>query len=208
MSLSLRAADRHRVHPAGVGVSEVEIPVAEAEDTTTDVTTEVAHAQWAEAARELLVEAAGRYHHVITVKDLAASVQERTGLEATRRAHHWIDDVLALVAADCAARGEPNLTSLCVNAQGSVGGGYVPGATDAGEEPVDSDDHAAVARLACYTYFEARGLPADGGIAILTPRLSASRSRLRKAALDARVLDTCPTCYLVLPAQGGCNNCD
>jgi hypothetical protein len=31
---------------------------------------------------------------------------------------------------------------------------------------------------------------------------------MRKAALDARVLDTCPTCYLVLPAQGGCNNCD
>ena len=75
-------------------------------------------------------------------------------------------------------------------------------------DPVDGDDHAAVERLACYTYFGARGLPADGGVAVLTARLSASRSRMRKAALDARVLDTCPTCYLVLPAQGGCNNCD
>ncbi len=185
-----------------VGVTAIEVPP---DDTRDDVTTEVAHALWAEAARELLIEAAGRYHHVVTVKDLAAFVQEQTGLEATRRAHHWIDDVLALVAADCAARGEPNLTSLCVNAQGSVGGGYVPGAD---EGPVDSDDHAAVARLACYTHFDARGLPADGGVASLTPRLSASRSRVRKAALDARVLDTCPTCFLVLPAQGGCNNCD
>ncbi len=188
-----------------VGVSDIGIPP---DDTRDDVTTEVAHAQWAEAARELLIEAAGRYHHVVTVKDLAAGAQERTGLEATRRAHHWIDDVLARVAADCAARGEPNLASLCVNAQGSVGDGYVPGDPAAGQGPVDSDDDAAMARLACYTHFEARGLPADGGVAVLTPRLSASRSRLRKAALDARVLDTCPTCYLELPAQGGCNNCD
>jgi hypothetical protein len=180
-----------------------------ADGATTDVTTEVAHATWAEAARELLIEAAGRYHHVITVKDLAAEAQERTGVVATRRAHHWIEDVLALVAAECAARGEPNLTSLCVNAQGSVGGGYVPAVSAAaGKGSVDADDHAAVERLACYTYFGARGLPADGGVAVLTAQLSASRSRLRKAALDARVLDTCPTCYLVLPAQGGCNNCD
>ena len=177
-----------------------------ADEATTDVTTEVAHAAWAEAARELLIESARRYHHVITTKDLAAGAQERTGLVATRRAHHWIADVLALVAAECAARGEPNLTSLCVNAQGSVGGGYLPVGTDA--DPVDADDHAAVERLACYAYFGAPGLPADGGVAVLTARLSASRSRLRKAALDARVLDTCPTCYLVLPAQGGCNNCD
>jgi hypothetical protein len=201
-------ADRYRDHPAGVGVNDVEVPEAAVEDTT-DVSADVAHALWAEAARELLIDAARRYHHVVTVKALAAEVQERTAMVATRRAHHWIDDVLGLVAEECVARGEPNLTSLCVNAQGSVGGGYVPAVTTAaGEGPVDADDHAAVERLACYTYFGARGLPADGGVAVLTAQLSASRSRLRKAALDARELDTCPTCYLVLPAQGGCNNCD
>lgn len=189
-------------------MNDVEVPEAAAEDTT-DVSADVAHALWAEAARELLIDAARRYHHVITVKDLAAQAQERTAVVATRRAHHWIAEVLALVAAECATRGEPNLTSLCVNAQGSVGAGYVPAVrAAAGEGPVDVDDHAAVERLACYTYFGARGLPADGGVAVLTAQLSASRSRLRKAALEARVLDTCPTCYLVLPAQGGCNNCD
>lgn len=193
-------ADPHRDHRAGVGVSDVEVPEA-----ATDVGADVAHALWAEAARELLIEAAGRYHHVITVKALAAEAQERTGMVATRRAHHWIDDVLALVAAECVTRGEPNLASLCVNAQGSVGGGYVPAVS---EGPVDPDDHAAVERLACYTHFGARGLPEDGGIPVLTAQLSASRSRSRKAALEARVLETCPTCYLVLPAQGGCNNCD
>jgi hypothetical protein len=200
-------------------VSDVEVPETTTETTTgtttetttetTDVSADDAYALWAEAARELLIETAGRYHHVITVKDLAAQAQERTGVVANRRAHHWIADVLDLVAAVCAARGEPNLTSLCVNAQGSVGGGYVAtGAAEGGADPVDGDDQAAVERLACYTFFGARGLPADGGVAVLTAQLSASRSRMRKAALDARVLDTCPTCYLELPAQGGCNNCD
>ena len=174
-----------------------------------DVTTEVAHAAWAGAARELLIGTARRYHHVITVKELAAGAQERTHLTATQRTHHWIGDVLGRVAAECAERGEPNLTSLCVNAEGSVGDGYA-GTVSAvtGAEPADPDGHAATARLACYAHFEAAGLPADGGIAVLTPRLSASRSRMRKAALEARSVDTCPTCYLELPAQGGCNNCD
>ena len=176
---------------------------------TEDVTTEVAHAAWADAARELLIGTARRYHHVITVKELAAGAQERTDLTAMQRTHHWIGDVLARVAAECAERGEPNLSALCVNAEGSVGGGYARTVTDAtGEEPTDPDGHAASARLACYAHFGAAGLPTDGGVAVLTPRLSASRSRLRKAALDARAVNTCPTCYLELPAQGGCNNCD
>ena len=176
---------------------------------TEDVTTEVAHAAWADAAREILIGTAGRYHHVITVKELAAGAQERTDLTATQRAHHWIGDVLGRVAAECAERGEPNLTALCVNAEGSVGSGYA-GTVRAvtGEEPTDPDGHAAAARLACYAHFGAPGLPDDGGVAVLTPRLSASRSRTRKAALDARPVDTCPTCYMVRPTQGGCNNCD
>ncbi|MGH3346525.1 MAG: hypothetical protein ACRDO4_06050 [Nocardioides sp.] len=176
---------------------------------TEDVTTEVAHAAWANAARELLIGTAHRYHHVIAVKDLAAGAQERTEIVATQRAHHWIGAVLGRVAAECAERGEPNLTSLCVNAEGSVGGGYAATVTSAtGEVLTDPDSHAAAARLACYAHFGALGLPADGGVAVLTPKLSASRSRMRKAALDARPVDTCPTCYLELPAQGGCNNCD
>ncbi|HEX6148180.1 hypothetical protein [Nocardioides sp.] len=169
----------------------------------------MAHAAWAGAARELLIGTAGRYHQVITVKDLAAGAQERTHLTSTRRTHQWIGDVLDLVAAECAERGEPNLTSLCVNAEGGVGASYARSVTAAtGQEPADPDAHAATTRLACYVHFDATGLPATGGVAVLTPKLSASRSRLRKAALDARAVDTCPRCYIELPAQGGCNNCD
>ena len=63
---------------------------------TEDVTTEVAHAAWADAARDLLIRTARRYHHVITVKELAAGAQERTELTATQRTHHWIGDVAEL----------------------------------------------------------------------------------------------------------------
>lgn len=173
---------------------------------TDDVSTEDAHAAWAEAAREMLIGTARRYHQVITTKDLAAGVQERTEITATQRTHYWIGDVLALVAAECAKRGEPNLSALCVNAEGSVGEWYAATVTD--EAPSDLDRHAAVARLACYSHFEAANLPADGGVAVLTPKLSASRSRVRKATLAARPVESCPRCYMVLPAEGPCNNCE
>ena len=171
-----------------------------------DVSTEDAQAAWAEAAHEMLAATARRYHSVMTTKDLAAGVQERTGITSTQRTHYWIGDVLALVAAECAKRGEPNLSALCVNAEGSVGDGYA--ATVADAPPGDPDAHAAVERLACYAYFEAPNLPADGGVAVLTPKLSASRSRVRKATLAARPVESCPRCFMVMPAEGPCNNCE
>lgn len=171
-----------------------------------DVSTEDAQAAWAEAAREMLIATARRYHHVITTKDLAAGVQERTEITSTQRTHYWIGDVLALVAAECASRGEPNLSALCVNAEGSVGEGYAASVADA--PPSDPDGHAAITRLACYAHFEAPNLPADGGVAVLTPKLSASRSRVRKATLAARPVESCPRCFMVMPAEGPCNNCE
>lgn len=176
---------------------------------TDDVTAEDAHAAWAGAAREMLIGTARRYHHVLTTKDLAAGVQERTGITANQRMHYWIGDVLDLVAADCATRGEPNLASLCVNAEGSVGDGYAATVgTLTGTTPDDPDGHAAITRLACYAHFDAPGLPADGGVAVLTPKLSASRSRVRKATLAARPVESCPRCFMVMPAEGPCNNCE
>ncbi len=177
-------------------------------DDTTDVSLEEAHAAWAGAAREMLIATARRYHHTVTAKDLAAGVQERTGITATQRAHVWIGPVLGRVAAECAERGEPNLTALCVNAEGSVGRAYADTVVAAtGAEPEDPDGHAAKERLDCHAHFEAPNLPADGGVAMLTPRLSASRSRLRKAAREARPVESCPTCYMVLSSQGTCLNC-
>jgi len=161
---------------------------------------------WVDAAREVLLETAQHYHRVVTTKALAAEVQERSDIAATQRSHMWIGDVLALVAEDCAERGEPNLSALCVNAEGGVVGGYA--ATVADAAPEDPDGHAAIERLACYAHFEAPNLPADGGVAILTPKLSASRSRARKATLAARPVESCPRCYMVMPAEGPCNNCE
>lgn len=178
-------------------------------EATTDVMTEEAHAAWAEAARETLIRTARRYHHVITTKDLAAGIQKSTEITATQRMHYWIGDVLALVATECATRGEPNLAALCVNAEGSVGEKYADAvATATGDRPEDPDGHAAIERLACYAHFEAPGLPADGGVAVLTPKLSASRSRVRKATLAARPVESCPKCFMVLPAEGPCNTCE
>lgn len=178
-------------------------------ELTEDVSTEDAHAAWAEAAREMLIRTARRYHHVITVKDLAAGVCENTGIIAEQRPSFWIADVLGIVAAECATRGEPNLTSLCVNAEGSVGDGYAATVVAAtGETPANPDAHAAIARLACHQHFEAPSLPADGGVAVLTPKLSQARSRVRKAILEARPVESCPRCFMVMPTEGPCNNCE
>ncbi len=135
-------------------------------------------------------------------------MQERSGIRTKQLQHYWLGDVLQRVAQDCAARGEPNLSSLCVNAAGSVGDGYGLAVADTtGQAPSDPDRHAALARLECYRHFGA-DLPAGGGAAALTPRLAATRTRTRKAAQEARPVPTCPTCHLALTSSGVCDNCD
>lgn len=193
---------------------------AEADDATDDVEvdedaprdaaemgTDAARAEWALAAREVLLGTARRYHAVITTKDLAAQVQVRTGITTSQPVHYWIDDVLGRVASDCASRGEPNLASLAVNAEGSVGSSYANAVGGTSDAPADHDNHAARERLASYQLVDAVGLPSDGGVAALTSKLAASRTRSRKAKLEAREIPTCPTCYLALPASGVCDNC-
>ena len=173
-----------------------------------DLGVETTRTAWALAARDGLLEVARRYHAVITYKELAALVQWRTRIRTTQLVQHWIGDVLTRVAVDCAAKGEPNLSALCVNAEGSVGDGYaVAVETATGERPEDGDRHAAEERLRCHVFHEAVGLPADGGSAALTPRLAASRSRARKVIKDATPVPTCPVCFMAIPATGVCDNC-
>jgi len=200
-------------------VSETEIvdPAVTDEDETTeeatgqtaaDIGQDAARAAWAEAAREVLIEVAGKYHAVISHQDLAAEVQARSGVTTTQRSQHWIGHVLARVSAECAERGEPFLSSLCINTGGSVGEGYaVAVQTHTGETPADPDAHAARQRLACHQYFEAADLPADGGGHTLTAKLRAARTRSRKAEREARPIPTCPVCNMALPATGECDNC-
>lgn len=185
-----------------------ESPATDTWQEAADLGTDGVRDAWAEAARPVLIDAAHRYHSVVTHKELAAQVQQRTRIRTSQRMQHWIGDVLSRVAHECTSRDEPNFSSLCVNAQGSVGASY-GGATraESATEPVDLDDDAARERLACYRLFEATGLPADGGVPSLTPQVSATRSRNRKAALAARAIATCPDCHMALPGTGVCDGC-
>ncbi len=163
---------------------------------------------WALAARDVLIGVAGQYHSVITHKELSTKVQHQTGIRTSQGVQHWIGDVLSRVSQDCSSRDEPNLSSLCVNAQGSVGVGYAAVMrAETGSQPDDVDDHAAQERLNCYRHFNAAGLPSSGGASALTPQVASARSRSRKAAHAARPIATCPACFMALPATGVCDNC-
>jgi hypothetical protein len=184
---------------------------AEVVDTTrqaSEVGEDESRGAWAEAARELLLDAARKYRAVVTQRELADGVQARTDIVTTQRMQQWLPDVLARVSKDCAARDEPNLASLCVDASGSVGEGYSAALATAGDRPDDGDRHAAVVRLECYTHFGAPDLPADGGLAALTPKLESSRARTKKAAVAARPINMCPVCFMSIPPNGTCVNCD
>lgn len=73
------------------------------------------------AARERLIATARVYHAVTTYKELAQEIQVDTGVRTRMLLMNWIGAVLGLVAEDCAKRGEPLLSALCVNQEGSVG---------------------------------------------------------------------------------------
>jgi ribosomal protein L32 len=173
-----------------------------------DVGDEASRAAWAVAAREVLIETAQSYHSVITSKELAAQVMERSNIHTSRPTHYWIGDVLGRVSADCAERDEPLLSALCVNAEGSVGKAYEGVVVAArGSQSGDADDHAAIERLECYRHFGAE-MPKGGGVRALTPRLSASRSRERRARAAEKMPPLCPTCHTAVPSTGICDYCD
>jgi hypothetical protein len=173
-----------------------------------DVGVEESRAAWAEAARPILIEVAQHYHGVITYKDLALEAQRVTGVRSSQQMHYWIGDVVGRVSQDSFRRGEPLLSSLCVSADGSVGERYAASvAATTGDLTTDGDDHAAAQRLACYRFFGAEDLPADGGSPALTPQLSARRARAKKVRLAEAPVDVCPTCNTQLPATKVCDNC-
>jgi len=174
-----------------------------------DVGIEATRTEWAEAARPVLIDAARTYRAVVTYKELAAEVQERTGIRTKQPIHYWVGDVLARVARDCAARDEPLLSALCVNSKGSVGPAYADVVAElTGEAPADPDDHASRVRLELYRSYDAEGLPEGGGNAALVPMLAQARTRERKAAAQMRPVPTCPTCMMALLPTGVCDTCD
>lgn len=69
------------------------------------------------------------------------------------------------------------------------------------------ENHAAQARLECYRWAHASGLPTDGGSPALAPKLAAAVDRRRRAATPARPTAVCSTCHMAVPATGVCDNC-
>lgn len=192
-----------------------------------EVGSTAARTAWAEAAREVLLEAAGRYRALVNFKPLADAVQEASGVTTTMPMHQWLGGVLERVGRECDSRGEPLLSSLCVSVQGSVGSGYADVVEQLrGTRPADPDGHAAEERLACYRHWEAEGLPRDGGTPLRTahfaparkaaarkPAAAPRKAPARKAAKVAEApppkpIPMCPKCYTQVPSTGVCDYCD
>lgn len=173
----------------------------------TEVGGPASKAQWPAAARPVLLDIARRYHAVITYGEIGREVQHVTGIRTRQQIHHWINWVLLRIAQDCDDRGEPNLSALVVDRTASAGPGYAKAAAAAATTaPGDNDDHAGHERVACYRYFKAPDVPADGGRPALTPQLQRQLDRARRA-MSQRTEPLCLTCFVILPASGQCDSC-
>jgi hypothetical protein len=204
-------------------------PAPEPRDAS-EVGSSAARAAWADAARPVLLEAAGRYRALVHYKELATAVQESTGISTSQLMHQWIGEVLGRVTDECQSRDEPLLSALCVTLQGSVGQGYADAVARArGTRPTDPDEHAAHERLSCYRHWGATGLPRDGGTPLRTahfktvrktgpskpaargtaPRKTAGRKPTPAPEAPApKPIPLCPRCFTQVPASGVCDYCD
>ncbi|MGB3304156.1 hypothetical protein [Gordonia sp. (in: high G+C Gram-positive bacteria)] len=111
--------------------------------------------EWAQVAREVLIETAGIYGALITQAELGSKVQSETGIRAGGAVRLWVDHLLVAVTR-AQSDGEPLLASLCVRLDQSVGETYLNVLADSGRsKPEDADMDAAIARFACYQSFGA-----------------------------------------------------
>lgn len=165
-----------------------------------------AGAAWAEAARDVLISVAGKYHSVITYAELAEAIQQASGIRTKMLVMHWVGGVLGRVSRQSALRDEPLISALCVHRDGTVGDGYAVAVQAArGVLPADPDEHAAHERLECHRAFGAL-LPPGGGVAALTPQVAARRGR-RASPAPVAPPSVCPVHRTVLPATGRCDDC-
>lgn len=164
-----------------------------------------ARAEWGAAAYTILVDTARTYRAVITYKEMAEEVQERTGIRTRMLLTNWIGGVLEVAAVSASSKGEPPLTSLCVKQDGTVGPGYAKAPKAIDDVPgEDIQTYAAAHRLLCYQKY-ARDLPADGGRPALTVQEQARRDQAERA--EKAVEPVCPSCFVRLPATGVCDYC-
>lgn len=162
---------------------------------------------WSAEARRVLIDAAGTYQQTLTYQELADTIQERSGVRTRNLLQNWIGKTLSRVGAECAERGEPLLSALCVSVNGTVGEGYAKAVRATyGVDADDLEQHAADERLRCYRYFGAIDLPADGGIATLAPSVILARAKAQKRDLSRRreLVTTCGECFQVQSLTGIC----
>ncbi|GAA2131889.1 hypothetical protein [Nocardioides bigeumensis] len=172
----------------------------------TKVSQAVAIAAWTVVARDTLLTTARRYHSVITYKELASEVQEVSGITTAQRLDYWIGRLLENVAVEATQRGDPPLTALCVHQDGTIGPGYAKAPKSVASDPdADVDLLAAEHRLLCYRAY-AEDLPADGGVAALTPQVAARKARRRKT--EPVALPVCPIHSMELSTTGVCALCE
>lgn len=171
-------------------------------------------ARWTPAALDVLRETATRYGAVITVSDLADQVLVRTRVDSPTSRRTWLGDFMEITALAAARAGDPPLTSLAVQRDGTVGDVYARAVlATTGDVVRDVEQRAAEDRLLCYRAL-ATDLPADGG----TPRpakvrrtsatTTSTRPSRARAAVETKPVKVCPTCFTALPATGLCDYCD
>ncbi|OKH85645.1 hypothetical protein EB75_19955 [Mycobacterium sp. ST-F2] len=175
-----------------------------------------AYDAWEPFAIGLLRDTASHYNSFVTYKQLAEFVQDQTGITHKALITNWIGELLGRVIRHCVLNDLPQLSSLCVTAEGTVGNGYravlaADHQKNAGDRgPTETleqlDDHAARTRLDCYRYFGA-DLPPDGGEPTLTPQAKASRDYKRAQAKREAPPKLCPVHHTQLPATGVCDYC-
>lgn len=164
---------------------------------------------WTSIARETLLATARSYHAVLTDEQLAAAVQQQSGIIHDDHPSSWIGKLLDRVELETQRRDEPPLAALCV---------------------YDIDDALkAERRLLCYRAY-AVDLPADGGVAARvarpatrpTTRPAARREARPRAATASRPRasaavhasdpprrqeTTCTSCFLIVPMGPTCSSC-
>jgi hypothetical protein len=161
---------------------------------------------WSHAARTVLEDVARNYGTWITYGELAERVQADTGIRTTKMIHYWIGQVLGRVARRQPPE-EPTLTSLVVQANGTIGSGFLEIVRERNvEEPIDIELFAARERLACHHYFGAT-LPPDGGQPVYTHEVARRRARQRTRRRATPEAAFCPRCHVQLPATGVCSTC-
>ena len=136
---------------------------------------------WADAARAVLIETAGRYGAFFPAAELAAMAQQRAGIKTREPVRNWILEVLDQVTDACHRAGDPPLVALCVNRDQTVHEAYARALAVAGLPPAaDLDAHSALARFQCYQHFGA-AMPA-GAVPQLTPQVAELRAVAERRA--------------------------